>query len=519
MARPFHLAVLAACVAATATVVAARTPVWDPDVWWVAAAGRWMLAHGTVPRANVFSYVEPSHPWLMHEWLLGPVYATVLARFGPAGFDAVASFALACALGLLAIATLGRARNLAVGLGAMLVAVTFFGGRFLSARPTGIALLFPLALAVLAFGHRFRPAAIALAGAIELVWANAHGSFPLGILLLLVAAIDAESDRLPRLVAAGCATLATLATPYGFALHRFVWSYLRGNEGVYRAIHLHIREFGTMREAWGATVGPVDLVGLALVCLLAAGAVRHARHRARAFFCLGLTALAALHARNLELAGLLSCVLLVPYADDLADRASARAAAAAPSLPALPAQARRGAFAALVLLPAYVAGPIAFVDACHRREAGEWLAPGPSFLSLLSSVPDGSNVVAPFQTAGVAIWFGAPRGVRVFFDSRNDCYSVETFTSFWQLEASDTRAEQRRAILDASATDAALVPAVHPLASFLSSEAGWHLVREEGGWALYRRASGPGQVGGQAPGVNQAPCSPALAAASRSSWR
>ncbi len=479
LARPLHLGVLAACVAATAMVVAARTPVWDPDVWWVAAAGRWMLAHGEVPRTNLFGYVEASHPWVMHEWLLGPPYATLLGRFGPAAFDAVACAGLACALVLLAAGTIGRARNPPVGLGAMLVAVAFFVGRFLSARPTGIALLFPLALAVLAFGRRFGAWSVAAAGALEVVWANAHGSFPLGVVILLVAALDGTGDRLRRLVAAGVAAVATLATPYGPALHRFVWGYFLGSDGVYRAIHQHIREFGSMREAWGATVGPVDVVGLALACLLAVGAARHARHRARALFCLALGALAVLHARNLELAGLLSCVLLVPYADELADRVCAPGSARAP---------RRTVVAALVLLPAFVAGPAAFALASHRRAPGEWIADGPPLPSLVAALPDGSNVVAPFQAAGVVIWYGAPRGVRVYFDSRNDCYSVATLESFWQLEAPDTPAETRRAILDASATGAALLPSAHPLAVWLASAPGWRVAAREGRWSLYERS-------------------------------
>ena len=53
--------------------------------------------------------------------------------------------------------------------------------------------------------------------------------------------------------------LATFVTPYGLALHRFVWRYFRGSEGVYESINLHIKEFGSFRTAWGYTVGPVDL--------------------------------------------------------------------------------------------------------------------------------------------------------------------------------------------------------------------------------------------------------------------
>ncbi|HEY6458773.1 MAG TPA: hypothetical protein VIY73_01440, partial [Polyangiaceae bacterium] len=320
LARPRTLGVLTACLAATAMVVACVTPVWDPDVWWVAAAGRRVLATGVVPRENVFSYVEPTHPWIMHEWLFGAPYAWLLGRLGPSAFDVVAGCGLAAALVLLAATTVVRARHLPVGLAAMAFAVAVFGGRFLSARPTGVALLFPLAMVLLAFGRTFPAWWIALAAAIEVVWANAHGSFPLGVVLLVVAALDARDHRGRRFVAAGLAAVATLATPYGLALHRFVWEYFRGSEGVYRAIHHQIREFGPLWQAWGATVGPVDVLGLVACAALAASALRDRRLRARAAFCLALVGLAVLHARHVELAGLLSCTLLLPHADDLVDR-------------------------------------------------------------------------------------------------------------------------------------------------------------------------------------------------------
>lgn len=481
--RPRNVGIAAACVAATAMGVAATTPVWDPDVWWVAAAGQQTLAQGAVPHQNVFSYIEPTHAWLMHEWLLGPAYASLLARFGPAAFDAVAACSMACALTLLAAATVGRARHAVVGLAAMLAAVAFFGGRFLSARPTGVALLFPVALVLVAFGRRFAALSIALAGAIELVWANVHGSFPLGIVLLLVAAIDGARDRGRRLAAAAIAGAATFVTPYGLALHRFVWSYFRGSEGIYRAINLHITEFGTLREAWGTTVGPVDLLGLVGVAILGASAARYPRHRARALLCLGLCALALQHARHLELAGLMSCMLLVPHADALVDRASGRTAGT-PSRP----NPRGWRMAALLLLPAYVAGPVAFAVMHGRRAPEDWIAAGPSFLRTLGAVPDGASALVPFQAAGLAIWYGFPRGVRVFFDSRNDAYSVAAFDAFWALEASSTPPGDRRESLERTRTDAAVVRRGDPLSVFLSSEAGWCLARQEGGWQAYLRA-------------------------------
>lgn len=58
-------------------------PVFDPDVWWVAAVGRDEILRGHLPRTNGYSFVDGAVPWVMHEWLLGAPYALGLARFCP----------------------------------------------------------------------------------------------------------------------------------------------------------------------------------------------------------------------------------------------------------------------------------------------------------------------------------------------------------------------------------------------------------------------------------------------------
>src|SRR4051812_7340509 len=102
------LAVFVATLACAAMAAAATTPMTDPDIWWVAAAGRDMLSHGAVPRSNLFSYVEPEHPWIMHEWLLGPLYAAGLSHFGPCFFVLLAIATLTVGLFLVLSMTAGR---------------------------------------------------------------------------------------------------------------------------------------------------------------------------------------------------------------------------------------------------------------------------------------------------------------------------------------------------------------------------------------------------------------------------
>ena len=51
-------------------------------------------------------------------------------------------------------------------------------------------MLFPLAVTLVAFTPTFGWASVVGAVALELVWANAHGSFPMGVILLAGAALD-----------------------------------------------------------------------------------------------------------------------------------------------------------------------------------------------------------------------------------------------------------------------------------------------------------------------------------------
>src|SRR3954467_1656146 len=84
---------------------AAALPANDPDAFWVAAVGRWMLEHRAVPWENGFSFVDGSHPWVMHQWLSGVPYALGLSAYGPAFFAGVAVAAAAAATAMLVIGT------------------------------------------------------------------------------------------------------------------------------------------------------------------------------------------------------------------------------------------------------------------------------------------------------------------------------------------------------------------------------------------------------------------------------
>jgi hypothetical protein len=468
------LAVFVATLACAAMAAAATTPMTDPDIWWVAAAGRDMLSHGAVPRSNLFSYVEPDHPWIMHEWLLGPLYAAGVSHFGPCFFILVAIATLTAGLFLVLSMTAGRTSHRWVGLLTAFVCLVSFSTRLLTARPTGIALLFPLLLTRIAFAPTFAWGSFIAAIAVELVWTNLHGSFPLGIVLLLVAA-SLPADRGRRLAAAFSSALATLVNPYGTALHRFVAGYLLGGEGIYREINAHIREFQSVRGAFGAGVGPGELVGWLLVAVVAVLALRSREYRVRALFSLALLAGALRQARHLELAGLLGCFLLQPHLEALIG------AGAVPGRT----EAWRKRFVLGVVSLAAVLGLGLFAVELAQRSERDWIDSGPDFLAALDDVPDGARLYVPFSRAGTAIWYGRPRGIRVFFDSRNDCYSASTFTTFMALGSPETSDDRIAWVLRSTRTDVVLASARHRLVEWASRQPSFHVLHASGTFRSY----------------------------------
>jgi hypothetical protein len=127
--------------------------------------------------------------------------------------------------------------------------------------------------------------------------------------------------------------------------------------------------------------------------------------------------------------------------------------------------------------------------ACVQRRPADWLSEDYAFLGSLASVAASAHLYVPFHGAGLAIWYGYPRGIRVFYDSRNDCYSVETLRAYAMLgkaQATNAARQRAREILDASHTDAVLIPATHPLMSTLAAAPDWELLERSPG-QLFRR--------------------------------
>jgi hypothetical protein len=52
----------------------------DPDSHWHIAVGNWILAHGTVPTVDSFSFTFAGQPWIAKEWLSQVLLALAMTR-------------------------------------------------------------------------------------------------------------------------------------------------------------------------------------------------------------------------------------------------------------------------------------------------------------------------------------------------------------------------------------------------------------------------------------------------------
>ncbi len=193
----------------------------DGDTSWHLAAGRLILDTGSIPDADPFSFTLRGHLWVAHEWLAEAVMGAVfrLGSWAALGvlFGLVVS-ALFLVLGLELRRHLA-ARHMVL----VLAAVFMLVAPFVLARPHVLAwpLLAVWTLVLLRARENGQPPPLA-AALLMLFWANLHGSFLFGLVLIGVFGLEAlmqETDRRRTFLGWGAFAVASLllslATPHG----------------------------------------------------------------------------------------------------------------------------------------------------------------------------------------------------------------------------------------------------------------------------------------------------------------
>ncbi len=162
----------------------------DPDTYWQIAIGQWMVDHRAVPWTDTYSFTMQGQPWMSTQWLAQVMYSQVYAWFGWAGPVALAALAIALTYVLLTRYLVRYLGDVPV---MILLPVSFLMALpHLYARPHVLALPVMVAwvAALLSAAERRETPPFVLA-ALMTLWANLHGGFVLGLMLIGPIALDA----------------------------------------------------------------------------------------------------------------------------------------------------------------------------------------------------------------------------------------------------------------------------------------------------------------------------------------
>ncbi|MBR0800196.1 hypothetical protein JQ615_32995 [Bradyrhizobium jicamae] len=432
----------------------------DSDSMWQIRIGQWILANGTVPYTDMFSFTKYGEPWISSSWLSQVLYAITYGAPGDwAGPVILSSIAIGATISIflyLLNPYFHPARAILIAALALLQSASHF-----FARPHVLALPFLLAFIgglMAAADRRTHPSWFLLP--LMTLWANLHGGFVLGLALIgpigLEAIWSAEPNRRVQLAVRwalfGLAALAaSCVTPYGWntplgaikilslgKLLSLIWEWMPVDFGKF-----------TFFEATLLT-----LIGVAFYRKLTLSVPR-------ILLLVGLIWMALSHVRNIEIFAFLApLVLAKPIAEQWGT---------APGGASAIEEIRSAPFVTIIAAIAIVIGgwastsifvahhpflfnpaqlPVAAVDLLQQRKAQR----------IFSTAPFGGYMVT--------------RDMKVFIDGRAELYGEQFVLDYFNATEARNLGELL-ALLDKYQIDATLLNPTSPAAYALDHVKGW----------------------------------------------
>ncbi|MGY3648300.1 hypothetical protein ACVWW2_003591 [Bradyrhizobium sp. LM4.3] len=181
----------------------------DPDSYSHIEVGRWIIAHGSLPASDPYSFSMHGAPWITFEWLSEIIYAGAYALAGWPGVVVLAAAAIALAFGLF---TFFLVRELSpVQTLLMVIAAVILLAPHMLARPHVLVLpvMVTWAAALVRCMDREGPPPY-WALPLLVVWANLHGSVVLALGLIGPAGLEALLREKRSEMAARVPAVATI---------------------------------------------------------------------------------------------------------------------------------------------------------------------------------------------------------------------------------------------------------------------------------------------------------------------
>ena len=390
-------------------LVAGNKLLIDPDTMWQITVGQWISDHRAVPETDIYSFTMRGQPWISTQWLAQVLYAKAYAISGWSGPVVLAATAIAATFGMFA-RILSRRLSESTTLVFMAAALALTVPHLL-ARPHVLAL--PVMVAwvggLIAAADRQGAPSFWLLPLMAL-WANLHGGFVFGLVLIAPIALDAVLNadvKLRKALALRWAAFALAAlvlsccTPYG-------WNSLLASQKI-----LALGAALPLIMEWRPT--EFGSVGAFEVCLLLGIGLALLRGvklpPLRIVLLLGLLHMALAQGRAVEILALLApLILAAPLARQIGGNEVSTSSAAAPMGGVL--------FASVAV--ALVAGTFAYASV-HRFEPHTRGSPVAAVVELKKL--NLTRVFNDYDFGGYLI----ANGVATFIDGRTELFGEKFF--------------------------------------------------------------------------------------------
>lgn len=447
----------------------------DPDLWGHVRFGMDILRDGNIRQIDTYSFTS-DREWVNHEWGAEVIAAAAFKLGGDAGLVFLKLVIVGSVL-LLLNGALRRegvdsafARDVTAG-----AAILMTLSQAHHVRPQLFSLLlFAVLLSCLLAARRGSQRWLLLLPPLFAAWANLHGGWIVGgaVLALWTAAMLVTNERRLALAAAttgAVSLLATLATPYGVTL----WRFLRETIGLSRP------EIIEWQPVYVVGMEFVALWAMAFAVMFASVLVDGRRNVRLERIVIGLT-LAVLSfkvARLIAFFGLASAFLFAPALGRAYQRRHARHELGT----------HRGlGFGFLALACAVGVSALLVVrDNFWQLRIDGTSMPEPEAARILENQPAGKRVLVWFTWGEYAIWHLSPR-MQVSIDGRRETVYSESV----QTRHFDFFFDRRggAALPDDLSADYVWIPRILPAAHRLKTDAKWVEIYEGDQSLIFARA-------------------------------
>lgn len=158
----------------------------DPDFYWHIKTGEYLLSTWPLPKGDIFTYTHAGSPWVLSEWLAQIVLYSVFAVTGYFGMAVLVATMCAFCGWLIYLNCCKQMNNPVYAIMVAVVCSLFF--MMTAPRPYLFSFVFFAAtlFVLLEFKYFQRDRLLALLPVILLLWANTHGGFFIGLVLLFL---------------------------------------------------------------------------------------------------------------------------------------------------------------------------------------------------------------------------------------------------------------------------------------------------------------------------------------------